>query len=366
MGESDRMKLKTSFCGLEFENPIMPASGPLVGDAEKMIILDQMGLGGMVSKTISVAGAKVPRPCIIAGQNHIMNAELWSEYALEKWKNDFLPQVSESVKAPLIISVGYTKEDMAVLIPALDAYADAFEVSTHYVGKDLSVIQETVKTIRSLTNKPFFMKLSPHMPDPVAFCTMVLEAGGNGVVAINSVGPTMTIDLNTRSIAMGNSQGEAWMSGPAIKPIALAMVSKIKKAIPECTIIGVGGISSAQDVLEFLLAGASAVQILSAAMLKGVQLYEKIINDLPKVLEQYHFNSIQEVIDTELKIPDMDYEPSNPMFNQQCVLCNKCINSCPYRALFKKDGEIHCDLNLCFGCRLCESICPRKAIYFKD
>jgi len=360
------MNLSTSFMGMEFKNPLMPASGPLVGDDVKINYLNQMGLGAMVTKTISTKEALVPRPCIIAGDNNILNAELWSEHSLESWTNIYLPNIKKDIDCPLIVSVGYTKEDMKVLIPALDPYADAFEVSTHYVGKNLSVIEETIKVIRSLTNKPVFMKLSPHMPDPIEFCKMVLSSGGNGVVAINSVGPTMTIDLKNRTILMGNNKGEAWMSGPAIKPIALALIAKIKRELPECEIIGVGGISSAKDVLEFLLAGASAVQMLSAAMIKGVDLYKKIIDDLPSTLEYYGFNSIQEVIDTPLEIPKVKYIPTYPSIdNKNCVLCQKCIKSCPYFALSKINNEITVNKDYCFGCTLCKSICPKNAIDFK-
>jgi len=318
---------------------------------------------GMVTKTISTKAAIVPRPCIRANQNAIMNAELWSEYTLEDWTENYLPKIKDEVKSPLIISVGYTKEDMQVLIPALENYADAFEVSTHYVGKDLSVIEDTIKTIRSLTSKPVFMKISPHMPDPVAFCKMVLASGGNGVVAINSVGPTMSIDLKTRSIVMGNKSGEAWMSGPAIKPIALAIISKIKREVPDCLIIGVGGISCADDVLEFLLAGASLVQMLSAALLKGKKLYKKMIEDLPESLKKYGFSSIQEVIDTPLTIPEVVYEPTYPKINaKKCVLCKKCVKCCPYLALSKKNDKIIVNKDMCFGCMLCKSVCPKDAI----
>ena len=357
------MNLKTSLSGINLENPLMPASGPLVGDSEKMKIISDFGVGGIVTKTISSKGAEVVRPCIFGGSNFIMNAELWSEYDPEVWLNEFLPQVKKEIDKPLIISVGYSKEDMEYLIPKLDKYADAFEISTHYVGKDLTTIKLTLRTIRKYTIKPVYMKMSPHIPDPVGFAKMVIENGGNGVVAINSLGPTMKIDIASRKVLVGNTEGEVWTSGPAIKPIALALIHKIKKALPQCEIIGVGGIATAEDVIEFLLAGASAVQMLSAAMLKGKDLYRKIIDELPSTLKKYGFGSIEEVINAGLETGNVKYEPIYPVINyDKCVNCKLCENICPYFAISTANEKVVVDTSKCFGCGLCESKCPRQAI----
>ncbi len=356
------MNLSTKIAGIELKNPLMPASGPLVGDYEKMMTLAGFGLGGMVTKTISIKGADVPRPCIIANRDSIMNAELWSEYSLEYWLHNILPNLKRDLNIPLIISVGYTKEDMEKLIPVLDPYADGFEVSTHYVGKDLNVIGETVRTIRENTKKPFFMKVSPHMPDHVAFAKVARENGASGIAAVNSLGPSMKIDIENRRVLVGNSSGEVWTSGPAIKPVALAIVNKIKSAMPDFTVIGVGGVESAEDVVEFLLAGADAVQMLSSAMLKGKDLYEKIVNDLPKALEKYNFSSVEEVRNTTLQKGNIKFNPDNPVIdNEKCVKCGLCEKVCPYFALKLKD-EVNVDTTKCFGCGLCESKCPVGAI----
>lgn len=357
------MDLSTKIAGIKLSNPLLPASGPLVGDYEKMMTLAGFGLGGMVTKTISVEGANVPRPCIIANKDSIMNAELWSEYPLEDWLNDILPKLKKDLDIPLIVSVGYTKEDMEQLIPVLDPYADGFEVSTHYVGKDLTIIGETVKTIRKNTKKPVFMKVSPHIPDPVAFAKVVRENGASGVAAVNSLGPSMKIDIANRRVLVGNDQGEVWTSGPAIKPVALAIVNKIKSAMPDFTVVGVGGIATAEDVVEFLLAGADAVQMLSAAMLQGKDLYEKIVKDLPKALEKYNFSSVEEVVNTTLQKGQVKFEPDNPKVDEdKCVKCGLCEKVCPYFAI-KVEEKVNVNTDKCFGCGLCESKCPTKAIY---
>lgn len=359
------MDISTKFDGLVLKNPLMPAAGPTVGDAEKMIWLKNAGCGGIVSKTISTGHANIPHPCIISDKEIILNCELWSEYSKEKWIEEFLPQfMAEKGDTPLIVSVGYTKEDMEVLIPLLDKFADAFEVSTHYVGTSHQAIGETVKTIRKHTSKPIYMKISPHIPDPAGFAKAIKDNGANGVVAINSLGPSMSIDIATRSTKLGNASGFAWMSGPAIKNVALATIYTIKNAEPSLTVIGVGGVASADDVLEFLLAGASAVQMVSAAMLKGMGLYAKIVNDLPKALEKYGFNSIQEVIDTKLS-NNVKYEGHLPsLIEDKCIKCQLCTKVCPYFAISMKD-KITFDSSKCFRCGLCASKCPVKAISIK-
>jgi len=359
------MDLTTKFDGLTLKNPLMPAAGPLVGDTEKMLFMKDAGCGAVVSKTISTKDAHIPKPCIYGDREFVMNSELWSEYPKEKWINEFLPDfVAQNDGRPLVISVGYTKEDMETLIPLLDKFADAFEVSTHYVGTDLAVVGETVAAIRKHTKKPIYMKISPHIPNPAGFAKTIKENGANGVVAINSLGPTLKIDIATRSIQYGNDKGFVWTSGPVIKHLALACVYTIKQVEPSLTVIGVGGIASADDVIEFLLAGASAVQMLSAALLRGKQLYAKIIEDLPKALEKYGFDSVQGVIDTNLVNP-VKYKANVPeLISEKCIRCLLCVKICPYFAIEMKD-QITFDPRKCFECGLCVAKCPTKAIIMK-
>lgn len=355
------MNLTTTFDGLTLKNPLMPASGPLVGDLEKLLFMVSEDCGAVVTKTISTKEPIIPRPCIYGDKDFVMNSELWSEHKKETWIEEILPEFMKTKDRPLIISVGYSKEDMAVLIPLLDPFADAFEVSTHYVGTDLSVISDTVKMIRSNTTKPIYMKISPHIPSPEAFAIAVQKAGANGIVAINSLGPTLKIDISSRSIVYGGESGYVWTSGPSIKHVALATIYKIKQAVPSMTVIGVGGIKSADDVIEFLLAGASSVQMLSAALLKGKNLYSKIIKDLPFALEKYGFSSVEEVIQTNLTNKVVYTRKLPVLIESQCTKCMLCKNICPYFAI---DFPLVITFNdeKCFRCGLCVSKCPTKAI----
>ena len=355
------MDLTVEIAGINLENPIMPASGPLVGDYEKIMYIASLGVGGIVTKTISTKAAEVPRPCIYGTRDYVMNSELWSELPPEKWIKDILPKLKKDLKVPLIVSLGYTKEDMDELVPEVEEFADAFEISTHYIGKDVSIIGEIVTTIRKYTEKPIFMKLSPHIPDPVAFTKVVKENGGNGVVAINSLGPTINVDLKTRSALFGKD-GYVWLSGPVIKPLALAMVNMVSQ-VEGITVIGVGGIKSSEDVVEFLLAGAKAVQLLSSALIFGKDIYRRILKTLPETLEKYGFKSIREVVETPLKKKDVIYKPNHPKIDlDKCSFCRICEMVCPYFAIKVKEKNVIVDENKCFGCGLCETRCPTHAI----
>lgn len=360
-----RVLLKTSFDGLKLENPLMPASGPLVGDYDKMMFIQSMGVGAIVTKTVSSVGADVPRPCIVGGKDYIMNCELWSEYGPEKWTDEFLPKLKRDSKVPVIISAGYVIEDMERLIPQLDQYADAFEISTHYVGKDGKSVGDVVRAIRKHTKKPVYMKLSPNTPDPLEFTRAAIEAGANGIVAINSLGPTLSIDIDNRRIKCGGEGGFVWTSGPVIKNLSLALIYMLRKEFEDITIIGTGGVKTADDVIEFLLAGADGVQMLSSAMLYGKTLYRKIIEDLPKALDKHGFKSVEEVRNTSLK-HKVYYEKDEirypKVIKNKCVECGKCQDNCPYFAITMAPFP-QFDWSKCFSCGLCQSKCPTNAIY---
>jgi dihydroorotate dehydrogenase (fumarate) len=347
---------------IELENPLMPASGPLVGDAKKIKRLSEMGLGALVTKTVSVKAAEVPHPCIVGGKDYIVNAELWSEHPPELWEREFLPEIA-ALKRPTIISLGYRQEEIVSLIKRVDGFATAFELSTHYVGKDLTPIAKTVRAASDATDKPVFIKLSPHIENAAEFAQMVKDNGGYGLVAINSVGPTFPVDLIRERSPLGSKDGFGWISGPVIKHIALSKIKQVTEAV-DIPVIGVGGIRSAKDVLEFIAAGASAVQMLSSAMLYGKDLYAKILKDLPREMEKIGCRSLTDLKGRALHKNDhVRFNAGFPQIDdEKCTRCNLCVRNCPYDALSKVENRIIVDKELCFRCGLCESRCPAGAI----
>lgn len=352
------MKLHVNLLGKHFENPLLPASGPSVGSLHSLKYFNGSSVGAVVTKTISVKGAKVSKPCIVADQQIVYNTESWSELSLDTWVNEILPSLKKELSKPLIVCAGYTSDDFNISIPKLQQFADFFEVSTHY-GKDN--LKDLVTTICSLTSKPVFIKLSPHILNYIEFIDIAVKAGASGIVAVNSVGPGVCLDLKHRSLVIGTNEGHSWISGPAIKPIALQRVMDIRNHYPDLPIIACGGVSNAEDVLEFILAGADLVQMLSSALINGRQLYDQIIDELPRVMAANDIESIQELRNTKLHLRvhgSGDYPHIN---HDKCVLCHRCEKICPEMAMIQKKTMIN-HRELCIRCGLCESRCPVGAI----
>lgn len=356
------MNLEIEFCGLTLANPLMPAAGPLTGDAAKMAAIARLGVGAIVTKTISSTAAEVERPCIVGFGQTVYNTEKWSEHPPERWIGEFLPSARAAFTQPLVVSCGYTQADMERLIPQLDPFADAFEISTHYVGSDLSAIGRTLRAIRARTEKPVFMKISPHLPDPDGFARMVAEEGGNGIVAINSVGPALTVDTARHRLRIGDRDGHCWASGPSILPIALAAVRRMKETAPGLTILAAGGVRTADDIVAFLMAGASAVQMLSGALLYGRDLYSRLLSDLPAALAHAGFDSAAACAGGRLPAASARTETGLPVVDwHRCTHCGLCERICPWFAMHC-GAMVETNPEACFRCGLCESRCPAAAI----
>lgn len=352
------MRLSVKLLGHTFDSPLMPASGPSVGSIQGLEFFNDSKVGAVVTKTISVEGAKVKKPCIVANNHTVYNTELWSEKKLDKWVEEILPNFKKVQKKPLIVCAGYTSDDFKISIPKLDPFADFYEVSTHY-GKDS--LSDLVGSICSLTDKPVFIKLSPHVEDFIGFIEIALQAGARGVVAMNSVGPGVSINLKKRSLNIGTPDGHSWISGPAIKPIALQRVMTIRRHFPDLPIIACGGVANATDVLEFILAGADLVQMLSSALIHGRQIYDQIIDELPFVMNKHDIEDIESLRRTSLQI-EVKGKGGFPKIDEAlCVLCHRCSRICPELAM-EQESQIVNDFKKCIRCGLCESRCPTGAI----
>ncbi|MGA2571420.1 MAG: 4Fe-4S dicluster domain-containing protein [Terracidiphilus sp.] len=357
--------LCVNVCGLELRNPILPAAGPPVKDGAALQAAANGGAGGLVTKTISVDPADVPRPCMAEIRGGFLNTELWSELPKEQWIETEYALARET-GLPVIVSLGYTVAQIRELAPLVKPFADALELSTHYVGNNIAPIIDALTAAKEAIDVPVFMKLSPH-PNIQEIALALEDAGADALVMINSFGPCLSIDLETGLPLMGSRDGFGWLSGAAIKPLALRCVYEAARAV-RIPIFGVGGISNGRDAAEMLMAGASAMQICTEAILRGPTVYAKIARELNAFLDEHGYASVEEISGLTVHrmrqrgAPHAEGAPRVDM--ERCTLCGMCEKSCPYGAIHQdKDAKrLEIDEEKCFHCGLCLTRCKLRAM----
>jgi len=359
------VNLSVDLCGLKLRNPVMPAAGPNVWNGDMLVKVAEGGAGGLVSKTVSVKAAEVPRPCIAKIRDSLLNAELWSDLPLEQWLKEEYKK-AKSTGLPLIASIGYKADEIREVAPkVVDAGADALELSTHYLGNDPSPVVEAVKAAKEVVKVPIFVKLSPNVLDIKEFAKAAEDAGADGLVAINTLGPCLAIDIENAMPYMGSSYGYGWLSGPAIKPLAIRCVADIARTV-SIPIIGVGGISNGRDAIEFIMAGASAVQICTAAIVRGPKIYGVIADEMGKFMQRKNYASIDDLKGKALA--HLRDEPlrttAKPVevITSKCTACGLCQKHCPYDAIHVVGRSAKVDTVKCYGCGLCVTVCPTRAL----
>ena len=334
--------LRVDLHGLKLKNPIMPASGPQVRNAECMLECVKQGVGALVTKTISDKPAKIPRPCMQETKNGVfLNSELWSEIPIEKWVSEEYEKCKIS-GVPFIVSLGYTAEEIEKLVPIVAPYADVIEISTHYMERDIDPVIRSLKAATK-SNKPVYIKITPGITKIGWYVKRLVEEGADGFVAVNSFGPCLQIDIETGLPYLGNEKGYGWLSGKALNPIALRYVYAIANSV-RVPVIGVGGISSGEDVIAMIMAGASAVQICTAAILEGPTVYSRVTKELNDWLDKHNYSSVEDIKGlTARKIAERKIitEPIFPEVNNElCTSCGKCAKSCAYNAIDIKDKAV--------------------------
>lgn len=284
-------------CGMHFRNPVLPAPGPNVRDGRMLEETTHGGAGALVAKTISVDAAPVPMPHMANIKGGFLNTELWSEMPPERWimhEFDIARRAADEAEIPLIISMGYNAQEISQLAPKMKPWADALELSTHYLGEDATPMIEAIQAAKEGLDVPVFVKMSPLGREMTAAAQAAASAGVDGIVATNSFGPTFGLDTESGYPLMGGANGYGWLSGPAIKPLAVRCVMDICKAV-DLPVIGVGGISRGEDAIEFIMAGACAVQVCTAAIMRGPGVYGKIAEQMSDWLDAHGHASLKDI-----------------------------------------------------------------------
>jgi len=295
---------KVTLSGIELDNPIIPASGTFGFGYEFAALYDINMLG-----TFSFKGTtKDPRfgndtPRIAETPCGMLNSVGLQNPGVEKVISEELPRLKQVFHKPVMANVsGFAVEDYAYTCEKLNAEEQIgwFEVNISCpnvhggglaFGTNAKNAEAVTKAVKQVTDKPVYIKLSPNVTDITEIAKACEAAGADGISLINTL-LGMRINLKTKKPILANKMGG--FSGPAILPVALRMVYQVYDAV-KIPIIGMGGVTTAEDVIEMMLAGATAVQV-GAANLVEPFACKNIIEDLPKVMEKYKINSLNEII----------------------------------------------------------------------
>lgn len=297
-------RLETELCGIPLDNPIIPASGTFGYGYEYADLYDINILGTFSFKgTTKDPRFGNPTPRIAECERGLINAVGLQNLGVEKVIAEELPKMRKVFHKKVMANVsGFSIEDYAYTCALLDKEEAIGWIEVNIscpnvhgggmaFGTDPTAAYEVTKAVKAVTTKPVIMKLSPNVTDIVAIAKACEKAGADGISLINTM-LGMRIDLKTRKPVIANTMGG--FSGPAIFPVALRMVYQVAHAV-DIPVVGIGGISKAEDVIEMMLAGASAVEI-GAQNLVDPWICKKIIEDLPKVMDEYNIENLKECI----------------------------------------------------------------------
>ena len=298
------MGLNVNLCGIELSNPVIPASGTFGYGYEFAELYDINELGTFSFKgTTKDPRFGNPTPRIAETPSGMLNSVGLQNPGVEKVISEELPKLKTCFDKPVMANVsGFAVEDYAYTCEKLDSSEQIgwFEVNVSCpnvhggglaFGTNPKNVEAVTRAVKKVTTKPVFIKLSPNVTDITEIAKACEAAGADGVSLINTL-LGMRIDLKTKKPILANKMGG--FSGPAIKPVALRMVYQVYEAV-KIPIIGMGGIYTAEDIIEMMLAGATAVQV-GAANLVDPFACKTIIEDLPRVMEKYKINDLKEII----------------------------------------------------------------------
>ena len=296
--------LNVNLCGIELSNPVIPASGTFGYGYEFAELYDINELGTFSFKgTTRDPRFGNPTPRIAECTSGMINAVGLQNPGVEKVIAEELPKLKTCFHKPVMANIsGFSVEDYAYTCEKLDKEEQVgwleVNVSCPNVhgggmsfGTSPEAAAEVTRAVKAVTTKPVIIKLSPNVTDIVSIAKACEDAGADGISLINTM-LGMRINLRTRTPIIANKMGG--FSGPAIFPVAVRMVYQVSHAV-KIPVVGMGGVSSAEDVIEMMMAGATAVEV-GAMNLVNPYICRDIVRDLPEVMAKYRINDLKEII----------------------------------------------------------------------
>ena len=295
-------RLATEIAGLKLTNPTMLAAGilGLTGSSLRNVI--EAGAGAVVTKSLGLKPREgYPNPTVVQVDRGLLNAMGLPNPGVRHFGEE-IKEVKKT-EVPVIVSIyAFSSEEFAKAAEvAVDMGADALELNVSCphveetgaeIGSDPELVTEVVRKVKNKVDKPVFVKLTPNVANIVEVAKAAVEAGADAITAINTV-RAMAIEIETTRPLLANKIGG--LSGPAIKPIAVRCVYEIYREV-DVPVIGCGGITDWRDAVEFMLAGASAVQIGTAIAFKGLGVFKSVTRGIDAYVRKKGFGSVKDIV----------------------------------------------------------------------
>lgn len=387
--------LSVEFLGVHFDNPFCLSSSPVGNCYEMCAKCFDEGWGGIVFKTIGPKHFLIdevsPRFDALTKEGTpfvgFKNMEQIAEHSLEQNLAD-IKKLKENYPDKVVIAsiMGPTEEDWEELARLVtEAGADMIEMNlscpqmtSHAMGSDVGTNPELCRAfcqaVKRGSKLPMMAKMTPNITDMVPVAKACLEGGADGIAAINTIKSICNVDLD-RKIGLPIINGKSSISGysgKAVKPVALRFIQQMRTGIKDVAISGIGGIETWEDAAEFILLGATTLQITTAVMQYGYRIIDDLKSGLEYYMEEQGVDSLMDLIGVanDNLIPaedlDRDYVVYPEFDTDKCIGCGRCYVSCfdgAHQAItFGEDRKPTCDHDKCVGCHLCALVCPVKAI----
>jgi dihydroorotate dehydrogenase subfamily 1 len=392
------MDLSVDIAGIKLNSPIISSSGVDGKDGERIQQISEYNLGAATTKTIvkDMFVDVIPNMKAVKGGSMI-NCVFGANLTSEQWFKEEFPKALQA-GIPIIANMaGQNPAEAIELAKGCEAAGASFIeyptacphmgniLEAMYPGlkidlpevSDPSDYARQIEAVKKAVNIPVIAKFSAiyHL-NCKEWAKAVVEAGADVISAADSIGPAIAIDIETGHPILGGPKGYGGLTGAALKPLVLRMVMEITEAV-DVPVIGIGGIATAADAIEYIMAGASAVAMASSTTMYGYERYGDVYNGLVKFMKRKGYNSLDEIrgmthkriaerLENEQQIIHTPIVPTRS--TGLCTSCLNCLMACPYGAIEMGETSPIFIEEKCHGCGLCVSVCGNNAItqeYYK-
>ncbi len=367
------MDMTTDLMGLKLKNPILTAAGPWAGNAAGIQSCIDAGAGAVITETMSLEARQRISPRLFAHKQALFNTMLYSNLHLEEWEDEF--RVIDRKEAKLICSIwGATASEIAYLARKVEQMgADGIEISisapigsrNQFLTRHSSNIQAFAAAAVDAVSIPVMVKLSYEAAALPEFSWDLKKAGVKAISAIDALKGLAGVDIENKRTLMPTYGG---YTGPHIRPVSLATTAALHQ-YTSLQVVSSGGVTDHESVIEFLMLGATAVQLASTMLSNGYEVISKVIAGLEEWMTRHGYKGIGEIRGSAL--PSLGaYEDIVP--GRLCAValeachrhdCLRCVDSClPHAIYMDPRGGIRIKADDCDGCGLCVALCPQKIL----